>query len=197
MEYPKFFNDIESITLRDELSNFLGTFKDGIIEFTYLDIVKSAGHSCPTVAGAYLSTREALKKLYKDELPKRGEIRVDFKESQTDGVIGVIAQVITNITGATSDFGFKGINGKFNRTNLLFFNQNIDSEIKFTRLDSGESVEVTYNPKSIKPNPKQIELFQKAMQGVATNEELEEFGKLWQSRVEEIFNNVEKVLIIR
>ncbi len=49
MNYPKFFDDIEPIRLRDELSNFLGTFEDGVIEFSYLDVVKSAGHSCPTV----------------------------------------------------------------------------------------------------------------------------------------------------
>jgi hypothetical protein len=197
MNYPKFFDDIEKIRLKDELSAFLGTFEDGVVEFSYLDVVKSAGHSCPTVAGAYLATREALKRLYKDELPKRGEIRVDLRESQTEGVIGVIAQVITNITGATSDFGFKGINGKFNRTNLLFFSQDIDSEIKFTRLDTNESVLVDYNPKTIKPAPKQMELFQKALQGVATSQELAEFGKLWQDRVERIFKSVDSVLTIR
>jgi len=197
MEYPKFFDNIESITIRDDLSAFLGTFKDGTIEFKYLDIVKSAGHSCPTVAGAYIATREALKRLYGDEIPKRGEIRVDFREPQTEGVIGVIAQVITNITGATSDFGFKGINGKFNRTGLLFFSQDIDSEIKFTRLDTKESVLIDYNPKSIKSDPKQMELFQKIAHGLATAKELAEFGELWQNRVERIFKNIDTVLTIR
>ena len=197
MKYPKFFDEIEPIILKDELSAFLGTFEDGIVEFNYIDVVKSAGHSCPTIAGAYISTKEALKRLYKDELPKRGDIRVDLKESQTQGVTGVIAQVITNITGATSDFGFKGINGKFNRTNLLFFSQKIEAELKFTRLDTKESVEVSYNPNSIKPSPKQVELFQKVVQNLATAEELKEFGRLWQERVEKIFKNVESVLTIR
>ncbi len=196
MNYPKFFDDIEPIRLKDELSNFLGTFEDGVIEFSYLDVVKSAGHSCPTVAGAYLATREALKGLYGDELPERGAIRVDFRGSQTEGVVGVIAQVITNITGATTDFGFKGINGNFNRTNLLFFNQEIPSEIKFTRLDGGESVMVDYNPQDIKANPRQPQLFQKIMQGLATADEVKEFGELWQSRVEKIFQNVDSVLTI-
>ncbi len=90
-------------------------------------------------------------------------------------------KVITNITGATTDFGFKGINGNFNRTNLLFFNQEIPSEIKFTRLDSGESVMVDYNPQDIKANPRQPQLFQKIMQGLATGDEvkggLESCGK--------------------
>ncbi len=87
--------------------------------------------------------------MYKDELPQRGDIKVEFSEAQTDGVAGVIASVITNITGATTDFGFKGIGGNFNRTNLMFFSQDIKSSVKFRRLDTNESVEVNYNPSSI------------------------------------------------
>jgi len=49
MEYPKFFNNIETIKLKNPLSNHLGTFLDGFVEFSYLEIVKASGHSCPTV----------------------------------------------------------------------------------------------------------------------------------------------------
>ena len=56
MQYPNLFNEIETIKLQDDLSDFLGTFENGMVEFSYLDIVKSAGHSCPTVAGAYIMT---------------------------------------------------------------------------------------------------------------------------------------------
>ena len=84
MDYPKFFNEIETIKLKDELSDFLGTFKDGIVEFSYLDVVKSAGHSCPTVAGAYLMAREGLKALYEDEIPKRGEYPPAFSVTYCD-----------------------------------------------------------------------------------------------------------------
>jgi len=194
MNYPNFFNKIETIKLQDPLSAFLGTFENGIVEFTYLDIVKSAGHSCPTVAGAYLCTLNGLKALYKDELPKRGDIKLEFSESQTDGVAGVIASVITNITGATTDFGFKGIGGNFNRTNLMFFNQDIKSSVKFTRLDTNESVEVEYNPNSIPPQEKQQALMQKIMQKVASKEDKLEFGKAWQDRVRRIFENSDSVI---
>ncbi len=80
MTYPEFFNKIEKIKLKDDLSNFLGATEDGIIEFSYIDVVKTAGHSCPTVLGAYLMTLEGLKALYKDELPKRGEIKIEYSE---------------------------------------------------------------------------------------------------------------------
>lgn len=161
MIYPDFFNNIETIKFQDKLSNFLGTFESGIVEFSYLDIVKMSGHSCPTVSGAYLMTLHGLKALYKDELPQRGEIKVEFKESRTGGVAGVIADAISNITGATADNGFKGINGNFNRTNLMFFQTKISSNVRFTRLDSQKSVDVYYDPSPIQPDPKQMELMKK------------------------------------
>jgi hypothetical protein len=197
MKYPEFFNKVETITLKDELSEFLGTFEDGIVEFSYLDVVKSAGHSCPTLAGAYLCVLEGLKALYKDEIPKRGEIFVSFKEDIQDGVAGVIANVATQITGATTVSGFKGIGGNFVRHDLMSFNADINSSMKLQRLDSGESVEIIYNPSSIPANPMQQQLMQKIMQGVATDEEKISFGKLWQQRVADILQNIDQVITVK
>jgi hypothetical protein len=47
-------------------------------------------------------TLQGLKALHENEIPKRGNILVEFKEKQTDGVAGVIGSVITNITGSTT-----------------------------------------------------------------------------------------------
>jgi hypothetical protein len=197
MNYPLFFNDIETIKLQDELSDFLGSFEDGIVEFSYLDIVKSAGHSCPTVAGAYLMCLVGLKTLYKDEIPKRGEIFVSFQDDCLESVAGVIASVVTQITGATESLGFKGIGGNFVRHSLMKFNDNIDSSIKLQRLDNGKFVEILYNPSQISSDTKQQQLMQKLMQNIATKDEKILFGKLWQQRVENIFNNIEQVITIK
>jgi len=197
MQYPKFFDSVETIKLKDNLSDFLGTFENGLIEFNYLDVVKSAGHSCPTVAGAYLMALEGLKELYKDNIAIRGEIFVSFKEDASEGVAGVIANVITQITGATATSGFKGIGGNFIRHDLMSFNSDISSSIQFQRLDTGAKVEVIYDPSSIQGNPLQQELMQKIMQHIATPEEKLSFGKLWQSRVENIFNNISQVITIK
>lgn len=194
MTYPNFFNEIERIKLQDELANFLGATQDGIIEFSYIDLVKTAGHSCPTVLGAYLMTSEGLKALYKNELPKRGEIRVEFKQSIEEGVAGVIANVITNITGATSNSGFKGIMGNFARTNLLEFEKDISSSVRFTRIDTNEKVDVFYDANKIPPNPKMKELMQKTLMKKASEEESLEFKELWQERVENISKNIDIVI---
>ena len=196
MNYPEFFNTIETIKLHDPLSNFLGTFENGQVEFSYLDIVKSAGHSCPTVAGAYIMAMVGLKELYKDEIPTRGEIFVAFKENDHDGVAGVIGAVLTQITGATESLGFKGINGNFERINLMQFDTDITSSIKLQRLDTGKSVELVYNPSQIAQDPQTPQLMQKIMQKTATEEDKKIFGQLWQKRVEAIFANISKVITV-
>ncbi len=199
MNYPLFFDDVETITLFDPLSQVLGSFEDGKIIFTYKDIVKLAGHSCPTVGGAYLMTLRSLEALYKDSLPVRGQIKVEFKEDEKDGVAGVIGNVISDITGATQTSGFKGLNGKFARHSLMFFNAKIDSSARFTRTDTGKSVDVYYNPNIVPPSPQMQPLMQKVMTQTATPDEIKAFGKLWQERVEKILckhNFDEKVIKI-
>ena len=196
MNYPSFFDNAPTITLKDPLSDFLGSFTNGIVEFTYLDIVKNAGHSCPTVAGAYLSTVKAIEALYGDEMPIRGQITVALKDDVEKGVTGVISNVITQITGATEKTGFKGLNGNFARHNLMEFNADIKSELLFTRLDTGASVSVNYDPSLVGGNPKMQELMRKMMQQIATQEEKLEFGQIWQQRVSDIFDRVDDVVLI-
>ncbi len=173
MTYPQFFDEIEKIVLQDDLALALGTFKDGVVEFSYLDVVKCAGHSCPTVTGAYLCTLVGLKALYPNSLPKRGEIKVELPNDVTEGVTGVIGTVMANITGATTNYGFKGLSGKFARTNLMFYGSPIDSNVRFTRTDTKEFVDVFYNPSLLKSTK-----------------------TAWQERVEEIFQNIDKVIDI-
>jgi len=196
MKYPKFFEEIETIKLQDDLSTFLGAFEDGLVEFSFLDVVKSAGHSCPTVLGAYLMTLEGLKALYKDETPKRGEIFVEFAQNENDGVSGVIANVITNITGATVNLGFKGLAGKYDRRNLMQFESSITSNVRFTRKDTKQSVEVNYDASSVGANANMSPLMQLCIQKRATPEQQIEFGKLWQERVENISKNIPNVISV-
>jgi len=185
MKYPKFFDQVESIILHDDISEFLAVFEKGIIEFSYLDVVKSAGHSCPTVAGAYLVTLKALKYLYPDSLPERGQIHISVKDSFSEGVTGVIASVFSQITGATEISGFKGIAGKFIKHSLMDFDADIQGQYQFTRKDTGDSVQVVYQA-AVPVDPRQQMLMQKTIMGQATEEEKELFGQLWQERVRAI-----------
>ncbi len=186
MHYPDFFDKVPSITLQDPLSDFLGAFEEGKIEIKYLECVKLAGHSCPTVAGAYLMALQGLKALYGDTLPQRGFIKVSMRNNETDGVTGVICNVISFIVGAGGAGGFKGLNGIYARNNLLAYNEKIPSEVQLCRTDTGECVNLNYDASMIPADPMMQPLIGKALQGQATDEEKKQFGVLWQARVEKI-----------
>lgn len=183
MHYPAFFDEIPAIRLYDPLAEFLGAVDDGVIEYRYLDAVKLAGHSCPTVASAYWMTHRALRALYPDSLPERGNIRVEFGKEYSEGVTGVIANVVGLLTGAAGDGGFKGIAGAFDRRDKLFFAADIDSEIRFTRLDTGKIVETAVNMQPVPASPRIWELLPKCRNGSASVAETSEFRQLWQERV--------------
>ena len=196
MSYPKFFDDVAPIAVVDPIAAVLGAFENGEYEISYVDVVKSAGHSCPTVAGAYLIAREAMKVLYPNERVIRGDVDVAFKEELEDGVAGVIGNVVSHITGATDKSGFKGLGGKFARHSLMHFHADINSSARFTRVSNGKSVDVNYNPNSIPADPQMMPLMQKILSGGASADEKKRFGELWQDRVKRIFENVDKVITV-
>ncbi len=186
MNYPGFFDQAPTIVVQDPLAKFLGAAEGGKFEYRYIDVVKTAGHSCPTVASAFLMTAKALQALYPDGVPERGGVKVSFRQDKVSGVTGVIANVVCFITGATQDTGFKGIGGRFDRRDLLFFNSEIEDEIRFERVDTGASVSVSSRLESIPADPRMRDLLGKCLAGDAGQQEEYEFGKLWQERVRAI-----------
>ncbi len=184
MKYPEFFDKVESIELYDELSEFLGAVEDGIIEITYLDCVKLAGHSCPTVAGAYIATIVALRELFKSELPSRSNITVELRNPKDEGVTGVIGTVVAYICGASDEGGFAGIGGKMSRRGLLHYDCDIKGDIKLTDNTTNKSINVSISTSSVPGNPDMMPLMQKALGGMATKEEIQKFKDMWQGRVE-------------
>jgi len=199
MKYPAFFDQVEPIVVRDPLADFLGAFENGIIEYSYLDVARLAGHSCPTVAGAYLMAARGLKALFGDELPVRGEIEVAMQQNQHEGVCGVIANVFSYITGATQDSGFHGLAGRFDRRQLLSFGQPIPATVRFTRRNNGHSVLVSYDHSCVPADTDMGALLPKVISGQADTDEATRFRQLWQSRVEAIlcvYANDPRLLII-
>jgi hypothetical protein len=186
MHYPHFFDQIESIPLYDPLADFLGAIEGGQMEITYLDLVKFAGHSCPTVAGAYLMAKLGLEHLFVDALPIRGEIEVHMRGQKGEGVNGVVGNAIAYICGVSDEAGFKGLGGRYSRAGKLHYGADIDGEVRLVRCDSGAKVDLSYDPSAVPPNPKVGELMQKLLSGHVTIEERKEFHRLWQERVAKI-----------
>ncbi|MDP6156165.1 MAG: FmdE family protein [Candidatus Thermoplasmatota archaeon] len=195
--FPDSFHDIiaevQPVIMREPLGEILGAFsKDvGILAYGYSDVVKLTGHACPTTAGAYLCCKKALEELYPDEIPTRGEISVKVHGEPDEATYGVMAQVITLITGAAGVSGFKGLGHEYRRKDLLQFT--IDSHMQdgmsfeFQRRDNGSAVLVKFHPERI-PFPadkgrRLRELLEKIIWEAAKESEKKEFQEIWREKI--------------
>lgn len=183
MKTPQFYDRVPSIAMVDPLARMLGSAEDGKMEYHYVDAVKLCGHSCPTVAGAWWVTRTALARLYADDTPRRGEIRVELREALTDGVAGVIASVAGLVTGAANAGGFKGLGGRFGRNDLLRFGVPMSGDIRFTRLDTQQAVEFARGDSNVPRPPAFSALLQAALSPNASPQAIDAFGSMWQDWV--------------
>jgi formylmethanofuran dehydrogenase subunit E len=185
MQYPAFFDQAPTIKLYDPLGELLGAFTEGEVTISYYDCAKFAGHSCPTVASAYLMTMGGIEKLYPEGLPQRSQIKIEMKAPKDEGVTGVIGNVIAYILGANDESGFKGIGGTYSRNNLLSFNEStVEGMVQLTRIDTGASVTLSSDTSQVPGSPEMMPLMQKAMQDMASETEQAQFRALWQGRVE-------------
>ncbi|MEO6801407.1 MAG: hypothetical protein ABI178_15830 [Rhodanobacter sp.] len=184
MNYPAFFDQAPSIPTHDPLAALLGASDEGLLDYHYIDAVRLAGHSCPTVAGAYLMARAALRALYPESPAERGGIVVQMPAAESEGTNGVIAQVLTLITGAAATNGFHGIGGHFVRQSLLSFGASSESTaIRFSRSDNGTAVALTLDLSSV-PAPANLRpLLGAALATDATTAQRTAFAHAWQDRV--------------
>lgn len=183
MQFPEYFSQIPPLVVHDPLAELLGAPADGLFRYTFADAVKLAGHACPTVAGAWLSTTGALAALYGDQLPQRGGIAVEFANAQDAGVTGVIAAVVTLLTGAAGLGGFAGLGGRHVRRGLLRFGCAGVAEIRFTRTDSGAGVDCRLDLGRVPGDPRCAALLAPILGGQADAAMRREFATLWQARV--------------
>ncbi|MDO9198298.1 hypothetical protein [Rhodoferax sp.] len=186
MPYPDFFDQVPRITLRDPLAELLGSATGGLLSYGYADAVRLAGHSCPTVAQAYWLGVRAVKALYGDGMPVRGNIQVSLRDPLEAGTTGVTASVLGLLTGAASDGGFAGLGGQFVRRGLLQFDADIETELRFSRTDTGQAVLAQGRAHSVPGDPQTMRLMQLCLSGQATDEQRALFGQLWQARVRSI-----------
>ena len=188
MNKPGFFSKAPTNTLRDPRAAFLGVSKSGVMTYAYADAVKLAGHSCATVAGAYLMVRNGLSHLYGGEMPERGGVEVYMRDSRDRGTTGVIAAVATLLTGAAPETGFGGIGAhrRFTRRDLLHFDAPIDGLLALRRCDNGRGVVLDLETAVVPAATEMQILLPRVMAGQADEDEQAHFAALWQARVEQM-----------
>jgi hypothetical protein len=127
--------------------------------------------------------RAGVRALYGEDLPVRGDIRVEFAEARDAGVTGVMAAIATLITGAADEGGFKGLAGRFARRDRLVFRQEVDGTLRLTRLDNGIAATVAADLGNVPGDPRMGELLPLCLVGSASPAQADLFGELWQERV--------------
>lgn len=183
---PPFYEEAPRIVMHDALGQFLGATGDGLIEYRYADAVALAGHSCPTVAAAWLMTRAALVQLYPNAIPERGEVAVAWRDARDSGVTGVMATIVQLVTGAADESGFKGIAGNFRRRELMSFGVPIQGEVRFTRQDTGAHVDVSAQLTNVPMEAGTRDLLVRCLSGNANPTDVRTFGSAWQARVSKL-----------
>ncbi|MFC4541525.1 formylmethanofuran dehydrogenase subunit E family protein [Halosolutus amylolyticus] len=185
------YEDVEPIRLRDPAAEALAVVDpDDPIVVTYEDVVKAAGHSCPTAAGAYRIAQAGLDALYPgDELPVRGNVAVLAGGPRDDPAYGVTSRLVSYVTGAAGEDGFAGLaGGHGGRKDLLRFGAiGVDGiAFEFTRTDTDETVRITYDTSKIPDAGPATRHLPALIEGDATDAEREEFTAAWHDRVDAI-----------
>jgi len=190
--FSGFIQEVRPLVLREPLAEALGAVGEGEeIAYTFTDLVKLAGHACPTMAGAWLAVEEALGRLYGGDLPVRGDIAVTVFGDPEEGTYGVMANAFMLLTGAAPATGFKGLGPRFKRKDLLTFSRDRPTpqaqSFAFRRVDTGKRIAVTFSPRLVPFPPEKArrigELMEKVAWEAARPEENAEFRELWMEKV--------------
>jgi len=191
VEYP----NSEPIRIRDPVAEALTVLAPGDpFEISYADVVKAAGHSCPTAAGAFRMAQLGLAALYPHELPIRGDIEVTAAGPKDDPAYGVMARIVSYVTGAAEEDGFGGLAGGYgDRQHRLHFGDadadDTDPTFRFERTDTGEAVRVVYHVGDVPGAGPATQYLRKLIDGTATDEERAAFADAWHGRVRAVLTD--------
>lgn len=187
--------DVAPIRIRDPVAEALGVLEPGEpFVVTYEDMVKTAGHSCPTASGAYRIVQLGLAALYPDALPVRSEIEVFAAGPRNDPTYGVMGRLISTVTGAAQEDGFGGLGDGFgDRKNMLRFDafepDSADPTFRFRRTETATTVEVSYHVGDVPGGSPAIGNLQQILEGTASSTEREAFSKAWHGRVQSVLDD--------
>lgn len=185
------FPESPKLRFYDPLGDILGA-GDGLFEYTFDDAVKLSGHACPTVAGAFLVTQKAIRELYEHDMPQRGDLQVTVHGALDNGTNGPFSQVLTLLTGAAADNGFKGLGGIQSRHGLLKFDTSgAKGQLcyTFTRISHRTSITLAYDSSGIAASPTLDSDMQALLSGDADEATLKRFRSAWSERVRHILED--------
>ncbi|GIL16860.1 MAG: hypothetical protein BroJett040_06110 [Oligoflexia bacterium] len=139
-----------TIQIHEPFAEFLMADQDEY-QFTIslLDVVRFAGHACPSMVGAFLISQRAIRELFPEtNICIRGQVAIEIPSSTTQGATGPISNVFSMIFGSWEKSGFGGLQGHFVRRGLLSYESpNVPPGVyRFRNLQTGKHVDISYDP---------------------------------------------------
>lgn len=184
---------IDPIRIRDPVAEVLGVRERGQpFAVGYPDLVRAAGHSCPTAAGAYRIADLGLAALYSDELPVRGEVAVRVGGPRDETAFGVTGRLLSLVTGAAGDDGFGGLPGGFGRRRGLLTYEPVEGSgvrVRLSRAATDEAVEVVYDVDAVPGLGDAKRHLPAVVDGNATVEATRAFREAWHGRVDAVLSS--------
>lgn len=187
------YDEVDPIAFREPLAEVLGVLEPGEpLEIGYPDVVRMAGHSCPAAAGAFRIAQLGLDALYPDDRPVRSEVAVEAGGPLDEHPVGVIARMVSYVTGAAGDDGFGGLAGGFGgRAGLLTAGRRPGGGVRFglQRLDTDDAVEVVYRLGDVPDGGPAMGHLPAVVDGSATDDERAAFQAAWLDRVDAVLSD--------
>src|SRR6056297_3205051 len=187
--------DVEPIRIRDPVAEALGVLESAEpFVVAYADVVKAAGHSCPTASGAFRIAQLGLDALYPEALPVRSDVEVVAAGPRDDQSYGVTGRLLSYITGAAGVDGFGGLAGEVgDRRNMLTYDGfEADTALPTFRLhrtDTDETVEVTYHVNEVPDGGPGMGNLNAVVDGTASDEDRRAFVEAWHGRVRAVLSD--------
>jgi formylmethanofuran dehydrogenase subunit E len=197
------YEDVEPIRIRDPVAEALTVLDPGEpFVISYADVVKEAGHSCPTASSAYRIAQLGVAELYPnpDEYPVRGDVEVSAGGPKSDTTYGVMSRIVSYVTGAAEEDGFGGLAGGYgDRKRHLHFGDADAAEPAFTfeRTDTDTAVQVTYHVGDVPDPGPATQYLEKLIDGTATDEERTAFAEDWHGRVRAVLTDGDLFTVTR
>jgi formylmethanofuran dehydrogenase subunit E len=101
-QFPDWFYEQEPIKIIDNSMVMLGNTDNPLITLSLVDLIYNHGHMCSGSAVGYRAIKEANRRLFGDQIPVRGEIRV------ISSVNTCPADIFTHVLGVRDKYGNRG-----------------------------------------------------------------------------------------
>lgn len=176
----------QQILVREPFAEFLKADQEEYsFPISLLDVVRFAGHACPSMVGAFVISQRAIRELFPETgVLIRGQVAVEIGSAVDRGATGPISNVFSMIFGAWEKSGFGGIQGNFVRRGLLSYEVSDLSPgtYRFKHLGTGKTVEIFYDSSQVDLKGDLSDL---------------SFQEVWRMKIRRVMLEPEKVLMVK